>query len=97
MIYCLRFASALMQMKKQQNQIRLLNPLKNNFSVMYDVNGDGNPIEFTAKAGEITPFEEVVGNHVRKHLVEEIINTRSWQRYRSWENARNEIYAEITK
>lgn len=82
---------------KQNPQIKLLNPLKDDFSVFYDINGDGKPIEYRAKSGQITHFNEIVGKHVKKHLIEQIINVRGWQRYHSWDNARVEIAKEITK
>ena len=82
---------------KNHSKVKLLNPLKEDFSVKYDINGDANPIEFTAKAGKITTFDELVGNHMKKHLVEQIINVRGWIRYRSWDNARVQIAREITK
>jgi len=84
-------------MNDKKQKIKLLNPLSEDFSVTYDVNGDAKPVKFTAVALKITTFDELVGNHVRKHLVEQIINVRGWRIYGSWDNARVEIAKEITK
>lgn len=53
-------------------QLKLYNPTSNNFTISYDINGDGIPQAFTLHAGEIEPFDTAVAIHIRKHLGHEI-------------------------
>lgn len=55
----------------------LYNPLNQDFYVKYDINGDMNPVEFTANAMAISYFEEPVWEHVRKHLIDHVMNFRN--------------------
>lgn len=54
----------------------IFNPLNSDFSVEYDINGDSHPETFTANAMAISYFDEGVWEHVRKHLVDHIMNVR---------------------
>lgn len=54
----------------------LFNPLKRDFSVNYDINGNGKPLTFTARSMTITRFDEPIYDHVKKHLITEILNER---------------------
>lgn len=53
--------------------IPVYNPLNEDFSVFYDVNGDSDPKEFTVPANEIMYFDPIIANHVKKHLAEKIV------------------------
>jgi len=55
----------------------LYNPISNDFSVTYDINGDGHPLKFVAPSMTISYFEEPIFSHVRKHLLDHILNVRN--------------------
>ena len=57
-------------------KIQVYNPLRNDFSVTYDVDGTGTPHTFTAIGYQVTEFDEVVANHVKKHLANAIYDER---------------------
>lgn len=56
-------------------QIKLYNPLTEDFSMPYDLNEDGVPITFTLHAGEIESFPTPVAEHLKKHLANKIAFT----------------------
>jgi len=58
------------------NKKAVFNPLEEDFTVQYDINGDNKPVPFTSRAGEIQFFEEVIADHIIKHLVDKIANER---------------------
>ena len=57
------------------NQLKLSNPTSNNFTITYDINGDGNPQSFTLHAGETESFPKPVVLNMRKHLGHQIAQT----------------------
>jgi len=57
-------------------KIPVFNPLKSDFSVTYDVNGTGAPVTFTVQAHKTAEFDEVVANHVKKHLATAVYDLR---------------------
>lgn len=57
-------------------KVGIYNPLASSFSTTYDVLGTGKPETFTIEPYTVGEFEPVVAEHVRKHLITEIINYR---------------------
>lgn len=53
---------------------RIFNPLLKDFSKMYDA-GDGRK-EYTVKAREISEFPTPIARHLKKHLIDFIMNER---------------------
>ncbi|HEX9060847.1 MAG TPA: hypothetical protein VF941_11765 [Clostridia bacterium] len=51
---------------------KIYNPTNENFSVKYDINGDGQSQTFTIHAGEIEAYEDIVADHIAKHLAHKI-------------------------
>lgn len=51
------------------------NPLKSDFTVHYDSQGP-NPQTYTVRAQEIAHFPYPIALHVRKHLLDAVINAR---------------------
>ena len=58
----------------KKKMIRLYNPDVKDFSVFYD-DGSGRK-EYTIKALEMEEFPYVIGGHVKKHLIDRILNKR---------------------
>lgn len=58
------------------NLVGVYNPTNEEFSVQYDVNGDGNPVTFTLKAMDIEYFDPVVAEHIKKHLADKILYSK---------------------
>ena len=57
--------------------ISIFNPLKKDFTVTYDTDGDSNPKAFTVKSLDVETFDnDTVGHHVLKHLADAILNER---------------------
>lgn len=54
----------------------IFNPLLKDFVTTYDINEDGIPVTFIARAQEITSFEPIVADHVASHLADEVLNQR---------------------
>jgi hypothetical protein len=54
----------------------LYNPLNDDFSVKYDINGDLNPEEFVISGMSLESFEEPLYSHMKKHLITFIANKR---------------------
>jgi hypothetical protein len=57
-------------------KVRVYNPLNDDFTVMFDVTGKSNPVEFRVPAREVETFEKKVADHVKKHLINELINRK---------------------
>lgn len=58
----------------------IFNPLTENFSVTYDINGDGKPKKFTIPAQEIVFFEEkFLVRHIKKHLADKIVQKKDYK------------------
>jgi hypothetical protein len=57
-------------------KLNLYNPLREDFSVTYDLKGDGNPELFTIPSKEIKTFEEPIASHVRKHLADAVLDKK---------------------
>lgn len=55
----------------------LYNPLATDFVVKYDINGDMKPVEINVPSMAISYFEEPLFSHVRKHLIDDICNSRN--------------------
>jgi len=51
----------------------LYNPLLENFSVEFDKYGD-NPKVITINAGEVKEFEDWEADHLKKHLIDKLID-----------------------
>jgi hypothetical protein len=56
--------------------MRLFNPSKNSFSTTYDINGNGSPLMFTIDGLDFADFNDIVGEHMKKHLADFILNER---------------------
>lgn len=54
---------------------KLYNPLSEDFTLKYDINGDGNPVTYTLHAGEIEEFPLSVAENIAKHLAHKITET----------------------
>lgn len=74
-------------------QVKLYNPLAEDFSIPYDINEDGMPITFTLHAGEIEPFPAPVAEHIKKHLANKIAFTTKGSR--GWEEAYDKAIKKI--
>lgn len=46
----------------------LYNPTNKDFCTTYDINGDGNPIQYCVKARDTAEFKGELGYHMLKHL-----------------------------
>ena len=55
----------------------IFNPLLKDFVTTYDINEDGHPVTFVARAQEITAFDPIVADHIASHLADEVLNQRS--------------------
>lgn len=76
-------------------KIPVYNPLVTDFTVTYDINEDNKPLEYIARAQEITYFDnETIANHVKKHLSTAIVNKRGVKV--SWRVDRQKILDEIS-
>lgn len=77
------------------NKFYLLNPLTHSVETQYDTNGDGVPEAIILPPESITTFEdEVLFNHARQYLIEEILNERNIVHF---EHNRDEVRKEVTK
>lgn len=54
-------------------QVPIFNPLKEDFSVYLDVAGNGHPMAFTIRAQELGKFDPMVSAHIKKHLINKLI------------------------
>ncbi len=61
-------------MKPQK--VTLFNPDTKDFTVTYDINGDGEPLPFTIHAKEYEQFEPVIAEHITKHLARHLVFSR---------------------
>jgi hypothetical protein len=77
------------------NDIPLLNPLAQDFTVLYDVHHDGSPEAFTIHAKEIERFPKEVFNHIAKHLAYEVAAKKGFKP--NSEQAIKDAYDLITK
>ena len=77
-----------------KNKLGVKNPLIEDFSVNYDLSGLGQPKTYTLKGLEIDFFEPVIAEHLKKHLVNAIINKRGVKVNRDADA--KEIYKEIS-
>ena len=57
-------------------KIPLYNPLREDFTVTYDITGDKDPRPFTIHAQEIEYFEPIVARHIVKHLADAVLAER---------------------
>jgi hypothetical protein len=60
-------------MDSQPEIIILQNPSSDPFTTTYDINGDGHALEFTIHSKEIVKYPKALGEHMRKHLAEELV------------------------
>ena len=60
--------------KEQKKKIAVYNPTSSDLVVTYDVSGKGKPVEFKIPATQIAHFDPSVVDHVKKHLVNLLIN-----------------------
>lgn len=65
-----------MPAKAKQGLIPLYNPLSTDFTVTYDINGDGQPEAYTIHAQEIEYFPPVIAQHLTHHLAKEVTSIR---------------------
>ena len=85
-------------MADKGEKIPLFNPLNSDFTVKYDIEGDGKPKQFTAKAQEITWHDPVIAKHIKKHLATAIVNERGPEGHNwplSIKKAREEIEVDL--
>ena len=54
----------------------LFNPTNKDFSVTYDIHETGIPETYTVKSMETEYFDEPIFSHVKKHLLDFLINER---------------------
>ena len=54
----------------------LFNPTQKPFSVTYDLSGDKSPETFTINALESESYDEPIYSHMKKHLMDHVINLR---------------------
>ena len=73
----------------------IFNPLMEDFTVNYDIDGNLSPKPFTAKSLEITYFPEPIYTHVKTALADAIINKREINPV--LEHKRREVEEEITQ
>lgn len=74
--------------------MKIYNPLNENFTTTYDINGDGNPISFTLHAQEIESFETPVALHLAHHLAHQIAQKTHGKG--TYEAAFEKAYKQIT-
>jgi hypothetical protein len=75
--------------------IPVYNPLLTDFSVTYKKETDDKPVEYTARAQEISYFqEETIANHIKKHLADAVLNKRGTKI--SWRVDREKVLKEIS-
>lgn len=72
---------------EQAEIIILQNPSAKPFTTTYDINGDGAPISFTIHSKEIVKYPKALGEHMRKHLAEELV----WQQGLTGSNFEDEF------
>lgn len=76
-------------------KIPLYNPLNEEFSTFYDINGDRSPVILKIPPKSVRKFDESVANHVKKHLAIAIYHkTGNIKRDRDLEMA--DIYDKIS-
>ena len=63
-------------MNDEKTEIGLYNPLSHDFICSYDAYGKG-PQEYKVPSREIAYFTPEVARHVKKHLYDDIVNTRN--------------------
>ena len=76
------------------DKVGVYNPLNTDFTVRY-ANGSSFPQEYTAKAGDITFFDSTIAEHVKKHLVDELLN-RNWPKDGNVEIARERLRKQVS-
>ncbi|MHC4269153.1 MAG: hypothetical protein ACYSWS_03425 [Planctomycetota bacterium] len=59
-----------------KNKVLVFNPLNEDFTVKYDINNDRNPVAFTIKAKEVSEFNKIVADHLKKHLANRLFDLR---------------------
>lgn len=79
---------------KKIDKMAVYNPLDTDFITAYDVEGNGEPQTFVVPAHEIAYFNTLVGNYVKKHLTDEVLNTRGVAT--NVDDARLEVMKEIS-
>jgi hypothetical protein len=62
--------------QQERKSSLIYNPERDDFTVYYDINGDQNPVAFTIPAGEIKEFDEPIASHIKKHLVDHMLNKK---------------------
>lgn len=72
----------------------IYNPLSKDFSTTYDIHNNSKPVAFTIPAKGIGYFEPAVFEHMKKHLIDEIVNVRGIKQ--NWELDTMNIAQEIT-
>lgn len=76
------------------HDVNLWNPLPRDVVTTYDINENHEPVEYICKAESISTFPFVIGNHMRKLLVDEILNHRNLPHY---DYEREQVRLEVTK
>jgi len=54
----------------------LFNPINEDFTISYDINGDLHPVDYTIPGMDLKSFEEPLYSHLKKHLITFIANKR---------------------
>ena len=57
-------------------KVFIFNPDIEDFSVKYDINGDGSPATFTIRSLESDSFSPVIAKHITKHLANYLLHKR---------------------
>jgi hypothetical protein len=76
------------------DNVGVFNPLDDDFTVTYDINGDRSPLAFTVHSGEIEFFQPAVAEHIKKHLADKILNQRTVKT--NWADDHEKIVKEIS-
>lgn len=79
-----------------KNKVGVKNPLMEDITVKYDISGKGQPETYTLKSFEIDFFEPVIAEHLKKHLIDMIIQKRGVNAGSNYWDDRTKIYKEIS-
>ena len=74
-------------------KVKIFNPLSKDFSVTYDIKGDGDPVLYIIHAGEAETFEKPVADHIKDHLAKHIAQIKRGNG--TYEDAYNAAVKEI--